>query len=179
MMHLSREQLLGLLGEARKRSERDWLMFLVCYLHGLRISEALDLTPRDVRDGFITVQRLKGSLRTTQPLVAHENELLNEKLSLMNLCSMRRPDEPLFRFSCTGTSRRVQAWRLIRRYGALAGIPEHLLHPHVLKHSCGMATIGRGIEFTRQYLGHRSISSTGAYLRVSDDAASKAVQGDL
>ena len=179
MMHLSREQLLGLLGEARKRSERDWLMFLVCYLHGLRISEALELTPRNVRDGFLTVQRLKGSLRTTQPLVAHENELLNEKLSLMNLCSMRRPDEPLFRFSCTGTSRRVQAWRLMRRYGTLAGIPQHLLHPHSLKHSTGWAIISRGIEYTRCYLGHKSIASTGAYLRVSDQETAEKVQGLL
>jgi hypothetical protein len=31
------------------------------------------------------------------------------------------------------------------------------------------------IENVRQYLGHRSIASTGAYLRVDDSAASKAV----
>jgi hypothetical protein len=37
------------------------------------------------------------------------------------------------------------------------------LHTHILKHTCGMATISRGIEYTRQYLGHKSISSTGAY----------------
>jgi integrase len=32
-----------------------------------------------------------------------------------------------------------------------------------------------GIENVRQYLGHRSMASTGAYLRVDDDAASKAI----
>jgi integrase len=32
-----------------------------------------------------------------------------------------------------------------------------------------------GIENVRAYLGHESISSTGAYLKVDDDAASKAI----
>ena len=32
-----------------------------------------------------------------------------------------------------------------------------------------------GIENVRQYLGHRSISSTGEYLKVSDQEASNAI----
>jgi site-specific recombinase XerD len=32
-----------------------------------------------------------------------------------------------------------------------------------------------GIENVRQYLGHKSISSTGAYLKVSDSEAAAAV----
>jgi site-specific recombinase XerD len=46
----------------------------------------------------------------------------------------------------------------------------------VLKHSIAMQSIREaGIENVRQYLGHRSISSTGAYLKVTDEAASAAV----
>jgi hypothetical protein len=33
-----------------------------------------------------------------------------------------------------------------------------------------------GIENVRQYLGHKSIASTGSYLRVNDEQASAAVQ---
>jgi integrase len=32
-----------------------------------------------------------------------------------------------------------------------------------------------GIENVRQWLGHKSIASTGAYLRVTDEAASRAI----
>ena len=71
---------------------------------------------------------------------------------------------------------RIQFWRLVRRYGAAAALPRHLCHPHTLKHSIAMQSIGKaGIENVRQYLGHKSTSSTGAYLRVGDDAASSAV----
>ena len=37
------------------------------------------LTPEAVRDGYITIQRLKGSQRTKQPLIQHEDPLLNER----------------------------------------------------------------------------------------------------
>ena len=38
MRHLSKEQLASLLTAARAHSERDWLMILVAYNHGLRAS---------------------------------------------------------------------------------------------------------------------------------------------
>ena len=174
MMHLTKEQLLALLRAAKQKSERDWLLFATCYLHGLRISEGLALTPQQVRDGFLSVQRLKGSFKTTQPLVEHPEPLLNEKPAIERAIAGLAPDAKIF-----PRIDRVQAWRLMKRYGQQAGLPDHLLHPHALKHTAGMATISKGIEFTRQYLGHKSISSTGAYLRVSDQAASAAVQGCL
>ena len=70
---------------------------------------------------------------------------------------------------------RSQFWRMIRKHAAEAGIAAHKRRPHVLKHTCGMMSIKAGIEHARQYLGHKSIASTGAYLCVDDDAASKAV----
>jgi integrase len=36
-----------------------------------------------------------------------------------------------------------------------------------------------GIENVRAYLGHKSISSTGAYLKVDDDVASRAIAGAM
>jgi integrase len=172
MQHLSKDELLALLREAKASRERDWLMILVGFWHGLRASEVTGFKRDAVRDGHLIIQRLKGSLRTVQPLVEHPDPLLNERAALINFCSKSMFNRSVFDVS------RSQFWRLVRKYAKAAGIPEHKAHPHVLKHSIAMQTIGSaGIENVRQYLGHKSISSTGAYLRVTDADASSAVTG--
>jgi type 1 fimbriae regulatory protein FimB len=171
MNHLNREELLLLLGAARKHSERDWLLLLTTFWHGLRASEATGSKTEQIRDGFIVVQRLKGSLKTRQPLLAHPDPLLDEKTALESLAADLPAKTRVFQVS------RVQFFRLMRKYGAEAGLPRHVCHPHVLKHSIAMQTIrSAGIENVRQYLGHKSIASTGSYLKVSDEQASMAVQ---
>ena len=52
--------------------------------------------PENFDGGFVTVQRLKGSLKTTQPLVTHDEPLLNERPSIDALLRRLRPDERLF-----------------------------------------------------------------------------------
>jgi integrase/recombinase XerD len=177
MEHLSREQVVDLLTRARAGRERDWVLFLVSFWHGLRASEAIGLIPENFADGYLNVQRLKGSLRTVQPLVDDELEILNERIAITSWLAKHQEHH-----HGDGNARRVfpvsrvQFYRLMRRYGRLAGLPQHLCHPHVLKHSIAMQSIAlAGIENVRQYLGHKSISSTGAYLRVSDAAASRAI----
>ena len=78
MEHLSNAELLALLAAAKASRERDWLMILVGYWHGLRASEVVGLTAGSIVDGHITVARLKGSLKTCQPLVKHADPLLDE-----------------------------------------------------------------------------------------------------
>src|ERR1700732_2547679 len=163
MQHLSKDALLALLREARAARERDWLMILERFWHGLRASEVTGLKRDALRDGHLIVQRLKGSMRTVQPLVEHEDPLLSERQPLIDFALKSTLTEPLFPIC------RQQFWRLVQKYAKAAGIPEHKAHPHVLKHSIAMQTIGSaGIENVRQYRGHKSLSSTGAYLRVTD-----------
>jgi len=149
-------------------------MILVGFSHGLRPSEVIGLKADDIRDGHLDVQRLKGSMRTVQPLVEDENPLLNERTALFDYTVGMLGNQRLFPIS------RRQFGRLFERYGKAAGIPRHLCHPHILKHSIAMQTIQlAGIENVRQYLGHKSISSTGAYLKVSDADAAGAIKNAL
>ena len=89
MNHLEKHEVLAVLKIAREQSELDWLLFTFQYIHSHRISEVLTLTPENFDGGFCTVQRLKGSLKTTQPLVTHEEPLLNERPAIDAL--LRRP----------------------------------------------------------------------------------------
>lgn len=172
MEHLTKPELLSLLRTAKAHRERDWLMILVAYWHGMRASEVVGLQADAIQDGYLTVTRLKGSLRTTHPLAKDAEPLLNEHAALSDYVLKFPSSARIFKVS------RQHFWRLIQGYASQAGIPAHKRHPHILKHSIAMHSIeNAGIENVRQYLGHKNLSSTGAYLRVSDSEASEAVQG--
>jgi site-specific recombinase XerD len=172
MEHLSNDQLRAVLARAKECRTRDWLMCLVAYWHGLRASEVVGITAASIEDGHLTVARLKGSLKTCQPLVRHTDPLFDEAPALIDWTREMHANQKLFPIS------RVQFYSLFRRYALEAGIPRRLAHPHILKHTIAMQAIqakGVGIENVRQHLGHKSLSSTGAYLKVDDATASRAV----
>lgn len=149
-------------------------MILVAFCHGLRASEVVGLTVDSFSDGNLAVQRLKGSLRTVQPLIEHENTLLNERAGVFEYTCGMAGNQRLFPIT------RERFWQIVQRHGEAAGLPKHKRHPHVLKHSIAMQMIGTaGIENTRQYLGHKSMSSTGEYLKTTDEAASAAARRAL
>ena len=170
MKHLTIDELKALLKEIP--TDRQRLMIKVGFLHGLRVSELINLTREDIRDGYIKVQRLKGSMKTVQPYVRHPDSEIDESEALEALYGTLRSGEKLFPMTRNGV------YRLMQRTGKRAGIPAHKLHPHVLKHTCAMLSIDKiGIQKVRQYLGHKSIASTGAYLNETDETASKAFAG--
>lgn len=149
---------------------------LVSYIHGLRVSEATALRVKDVANGYIIVPRLKGSLKTEQLLYASSDLAFDEVSHLEAVIAQNSlgADDLLFPYH------RTYLWKIMKLAALKAGIPSHLAHPHVLKHSIAMFLIKRlGIEETKQYLGHRSLASTGAYLKVSDQQASQAALNAL
>jgi len=145
-------------------------MYLTTFWHGLRVSEVISFKRDALQDGFLTIQRLKGSMRTVQQVPEHAEPLLNLRGPLIDFVGKSTFNQPVFPLS------RQQAWKLFQDYAEAAGIPARKRHPHVLKHTIAIQTINSaGIENVRIWLGHRSMSSTGAYLKVSDEQAGKAV----
>ncbi len=161
MKSLSREQLTSLLDAAKSESATDYLMLLVAFNHGLRVSETLSLTRGNIVNGYITVKRGKGSRRCEHPLLPNERAAL-EKLSA-------ETDGRLFPIS------RVTFWRRMQRYGKAAGLPEFLCHPHVLKHSCGRLGFKGGMTVPDlvAYLGHVNPANSLLYAE-SDPATASA-----
>jgi integrase/recombinase XerD len=170
MQGFSKSEILALLGAAKVKRQRDWLMILLAFNHGLRASEVIGLTAANVRDGYLDVQRLKGSLRTIQPLLAHRLALLNEREAMIDFVRNTPATQRLFPIT------RQRFWQLVREHGRAAGIPQHKLPPHPLKYSIAQQNIEKvGIQNIRQWLGHKSMGSTGKYLEVTDEAASRAL----
>lgn len=162
MKSLTREQLNSLLQVARRHSESDYVALLVGFNHGLRVSEILALTKDNVVDGYLVVQRLKGSKKTVQALLPSEKDVLE---------SMSATIEGKFFTICRKTM-----WLRMKQYCKEAGIPSFLATPHKLKHTTGVLGLRGGMTLPelQTYLGHVSGSSTMVYLQTDEDVASRA-----
>src|SRR5580698_5467887 len=71
MQALSQHEIISVLKLAASESKRNHAMILLAFKHGLRASEvcALKMTDIDLKNGTITVRRLKGSLKSSQDLL--------------------------------------------------------------------------------------------------------------
>lgn len=178
MKHLNAQQVLAVLEAAREHSNRDWCMLLLTFRHALRSSEARSLKMADINlvDGTIRIERVKGSVSGVQTLDAHRgNPVLDEYVALKAWMRERVEDgsKVLFPSQKGGSMSRMQLLRIFDRYATLAGIPEDLRHPHVLRHSiCSiMAEQHSDIYAIQRKAAHKNISNTMIYTHVSDKQA--------
>jgi integrase len=163
MKSLSKAQLLKLLAAARAYRERDWLLLLVCFWHGLSTEELISFQRDAIAEGCLKIRRSDGSGVVEHMLVEHPVALLNEKNALVEF--VRRVDcgIPVFALG----RRRVE--QLMKQYCAEADIPSNLAHPKTLRHTVARLSIeAGGIELARRWLGHESRTSVNEYLTVTD-----------
>jgi type 1 fimbriae regulatory protein FimB len=186
MIHLEASEVLAVLRAAKRRGAREWPMILLAYKHGLRASEVCNLLLDDVdlKNGNIIVERLKGSLRTTQAVTEHRGEpLLNEVKALREWLRQRPNDGSNFLFVSQKGGRldRTQFFRLFQSIAAAAGLPPEKRHPHTLKHSIANHLVSANVNLAlvKQQLGHKSIGSTMRYVTMTDQQASKATTSAL
>lgn len=180
---LSKNELLAVLRAARAKSARDLAMILLGYKHGMRASEicGLRLDHVDIKNGSIVVERLKGSLKTVQPICGHAGEPLLDELKALRTRLKERPADGsdfLFVSQKGGQLDRTQFFRLFQFYAEQAGLPIEKRHPHVLKHSLATDLVGRNVNLAvvKQALGHAAIGSTMRYVSVSDEQAGREVR---
>jgi len=117
---------------ARHGPARDPARPAVSEVTGLRVEHV------NVKEGWIRVERLKGSLTTVQTLERHPGQpLLDEVRVLSRWLRARREDGSgvLFVSSHGGQMNRSTFARLWRRLAEAAGLPRVKWHPHVAKHT--------------------------------------------
>jgi integrase len=174
------QELRNLLTVTREQDYRAYVLFLVTVCHGLRVTEAITLRRRDFSVNgstlYLTVQRLKGSERTTQRLNTDPDSLFDEHSVVGQYIRALRPTDHLFTTSTGEEMTRWQVTTLIQKYGRMAGVPEHKRFVHALKHTAGvlMRQAGCRIEEIQVALGHKNVNSSMAYLRISTDEADDA-----
>jgi integrase len=130
----------------------------ILYHYGLRASELLHLTPLNVKNGELVIQRLKNGRMTRQFLVPEI------RVELEALCATRKPTQRLFPWA------KVNLWRALQNAANRSGVPNVKAHPHAFRHACGRkwARIGT-INEVSAMLGHKSIQATMMYTRLECD----------
>jgi len=138
--------------------------FIVAYHRGLRASETAGLMLSDWRpkDERLQINRLKGSASGEYHVTSTESRAIKSWVKVRG-CD----PGPLFRTrNGTGISQQMQD-KLVKHFGALAGIAPEKCHVHALKHSCATHLLARGesLEDVQDHVGHRSIQSTQGYAK--------------
>ena len=142
-----------------RHAHRDATMILICYRHGLRVSELCNLrwSQVDFTDAVLSVRRLKNSRDGSHPLQGD---------TLRALRRLRREVEGPFVFvSERGGPISPQGFRdNLKRLGTLAGLPLPV-HPHMLRHAtgCKLANDGTDTRTLQHYFGHKNIQNTVRY----------------
>lgn len=168
---ITQEQLDRLLNGLRADHNTCWTVnILLLSKTGMRISEALRITKRDVLTGHVTVHT-KAHMRTIyfpRSLI----EAIRPELEQL------RADAPVMR-SRWGhpirTARGVAA--ALKRFADRYGIPREVMYPHSFRHFFAIEFLKRknDIALLADILGHCNVSVTQIYLRQSQEQQQEAV----
>jgi type 1 fimbriae regulatory protein FimB/type 1 fimbriae regulatory protein FimE len=144
---------------------RDATMLLVCYRHGLRASELVELewSQIDFTAGTMHVQRVKSGTPATHPIRG------DELRALRKLERGQKPSSPIVFTSERGAPFSTAGFaRMVERAGQAAGLALKV-HPHMLRHACGyaLANAAHDTRAIQAYLGHRNIAHTVRYTELA------------
>lgn len=147
---------------------RDLAILLLLYGSGLRVSEALSLTARDLPVGEAIRVTGKRSKTRIVPVVKAVREAIGD---YVRQCPYPIVDDsPLFLGARGGPLSADLVRRAVRAARVRLGLPDTLT-PHALRHSFATHLLARGADLRslQELLGHSSLSSTQIYTKV--DAA--------
>ena len=147
---------------------RDMAVLLLLYGAGLRIGEALALTPAILPLGDSMVIAGKGGRQRLIALLPVVRDAVDRYVALVPWPLAR--DLPLFRGAKGGPLAAGMIRRAMARARVVLGLPPSAT-PHALRHSFATHLLGAGADLRslQELLGHASLSSTQIYTQV--DAA--------
>ncbi|GEO85754.1 MULTISPECIES: tyrosine recombinase XerC [Alphaproteobacteria] len=172
---LSGAQALRVVSQEAQMNEEPWIaardaaVLTLLYGCGLRISEALDLTPQAFA-GDPTTLRITGKGAKTRlvPLLPVVNEAVQ---TYVRLCPYPLDaGAPMFRGARGGKLQPAIIQREMQRLRSALGLPDSAT-PHALRHSFATHLLGSGgdLRTIQELLGHASLSTTQVYTGI--DAA--------
>jgi integrase/recombinase XerD len=159
------EALLGAVDPSSPQGQRDAALLEVLYATGLRVSELVGLTVKqvDLRRGVVRPLG-KGHKERLVPMVPQAVEKLKLYLTEGRPQLLKGKDSPyVFVNQRGGALSRQGFWKILQRYARLAGLGR--LSPHTLRHSFATHLLARGanLRVLQLLLGHADLATTQIY----------------
>lgn len=148
-------------------AKRDWALLSLIYGAGLRISEALSLTVKDIKSSFTSIRiKGKGNKEREVPLLPEVKKALE---SYIGICPYLKGggDTLLFIGARGGALQSAVFRKQIRVLRAQLGLPDSVT-PHAFRHSFATHLLAGGgdLRSIQELLGHESLSTTQRYTQV-------------
>ena len=163
---------LELVGDSHKEEWtklRDVALLTLIYGSGLRISEALAITPNDINIGTTSVIiKGKGNKERLIPILPQIIEAIEE---YKKLCPHQlESNEPLFRGSRGKALRPEIFQKEIRNLRISLGLPDTAT-PHAFRHSFATHLLASGgdLRTIQELLGHADLSTTQRYTKIDHE----------
>jgi integrase/recombinase XerD len=158
--YLEKEQVDEILQAAETSSTRDYLLLRFMWRTGVRVSEAINVTPKDIefKNGVVNIRKAKGGRQRRVPLDEETLKMLSDYVLALNTPE----DQPIFPI------KRNRVFNIVKKYGNMTGVN---IHPHTLRHSFAINLVRGGTDLRRVQLmlGHTSLSITQVYLQFNDN----------
>jgi integrase/recombinase XerD len=157
--------LLAAVDPSTPQGQRDAALLEVLYATGLRVSELVGLTLKqvDLRRGVVRPLG-KGHKERLVPMVPQAVEKLKLYLKEGRPQLLKGKNSPyVFVNQRGGGLTRMGFWKILQRHARLAGLGR--LSPHTLRHSFATHLLGRGanLRVLQLLLGHADLATTQIY----------------
>ena len=146
---------------------RDRTLLELMYAAGLRVSEACGLRTSDIDiERALVTCHGKGSKERRIPIGKSAVHWLQRYLAVRKQLGSEAKTELFLHHGKRMT--RQTAWAIIKKYAAVAGVPD--ISPHTLRHSFGTHLMQHGADSrsVQALLGHSDISTTEIYTHITD-----------
>lgn len=173
--HITPEEVYRIFYEAEKEgNKRDYLFIKVLWMAGLRISEAVNITPRHIEIGGLHVwgksrPRTKEEMEKGIPKHPKRDRIVQIHPDLKHLLvdyifdNEIEKDKRIFSFAT------ARGWQIVQHYVKKAGISRKIW-PHMFRHGFAVNYLHQtnNIRALQDMLGHSSLNTTMIYTKLTD-----------
>mgnify|MGYP002626933968 CR=1 FL=1 len=165
---MTKDEVVRLLDEPRgddPKELRDKAMLELLYATGIRVTELISLSVRDVNFQMNFIICRNGAKERVIPFGNAARTALIRYMEKGREALIEDKNEPSLFTNCSGKSMSRQGfWKLIKYYAKKAGIAADIT-PHTLRHSFAAHLVENGADLrsVQEMLGHSDISTTQIY----------------